>query len=187
MFAKREARNKSITSFEILVYVTIKMSNKKPGGNVMDDPTNQAPVSSTTSATKADLVKRFIAALIDNVLAALVGAIPVVGGIVGAAYILLKDGLDIEFMDKRSLGKKLMKLRPVRLDGGNMDITTSIQRNWPLAIGSILAIIPILGWIIAVPVALVIGVIELVLVLTDPEGRRLGDKLAGTKVIEVDS
>jgi uncharacterized RDD family membrane protein YckC len=156
----------------------------------VDDPTNQTPLSSPSTpqtTTKADLVKRFIAALIDNVLAALVGAIPVVGGIVGAAYILLKDGLELEFMDKRSIGKKLMKLRPVRLDGGSMDITTSIQRNWPLAIGSILAIIPVLGWIIAVPVSLVIGIIELVLVFTDPEGRRLGDKLAGTKVIEVES
>lgn len=153
----------------------------------MDDPTNQAPISPPQTATKADLTKRLIAALIDNVLASLVGFIPVVGGIVGAAYILLKDGLDLEFMDKRSIGKKLMKLRPVRLDGGSMDITTSLQRNWPLAIGSVLSIIPILGWIIAVPVALVIGIIELVLVLTDPEGRRLGDKLADTKVIEVEN
>jgi uncharacterized RDD family membrane protein YckC len=159
----------------------------------MDDQTNSTPTSNpvstpvTATAAKADLTKRFIAALIDNVLASLVSAIPVVGGIVGAAYILLKDGLDFEFMDKRSLGKKLMKLRPVRLDGAPMDINTSLMRNWPLAIGSVLSIIPILGWIIAVPVALIIGVIELVLVLTDPEGRRLGDKLAGTKVIEVES
>jgi uncharacterized RDD family membrane protein YckC len=157
----------------------------------MDDQTNKDPVSSVESSTpttaKADLAKRFIAALIDNVLAALVSAIPVVGGIVGAAYILLKDGLDFEFMDKRSIGKKLMKLRPVRLDGAPMDINTSLMRNWPLAIGSILSIIPLLGWIIAVPVSLVIGIIELVLVFTDPEGRRLGDKLAGTKVIEVES
>jgi uncharacterized RDD family membrane protein YckC len=159
----------------------------------MDDPTNPTPISSvetpssTTTTAKADLTKRFIAALIDNVLASLVGFIPIVGGIVGAAYILLKDGLELEFMDKRSIGKKLMKLRPIRLDGGTMDINTSIRRNWPLAIGSILAIIPILGWIIAVPVALVIGIIELVLVLTDPEGRRLGDKLANTKVIEVEN
>jgi uncharacterized RDD family membrane protein YckC len=153
---------------------------------MMDDPTNQAPVSAPT-ATKADLVKRFVAALIDNVLASLVGFIPVVGGIVGAAYILLKDGLELEFMDKRSLGKKLMKLRPVRLDGGSMDITTSIQRNWPLAIGSVLSIIPFLGWIAAIIIAPIIAIIELVLVLTDPEGRRLGDKLAGTKVVEVES
>jgi uncharacterized RDD family membrane protein YckC len=161
---------------------------------MMDDQTNQTPISSSvettpspTTTAKADLTKRFIAALIDNVLASLVSAIPVVGGIVGAAYILVKDGLDFEFMDKRSLGKKLMKLRPVRLDGQPMDLNTSIRRNWPLAIGSILSIIPLLGWIIAIPVSLVIGIIELVLVLTDAEGRRMGDKLAGTKVIEVES
>ena len=153
----------------------------------MDDPTNQAPVSSTASTTKADLVKRFIAALIDSVLASVVALIPVVGGIVGAAYILVKDGLELEFMDRRSIGKKLMKLRPVRLDGGSMDITTSLQRNWPLAIGSILSIIPFLGWIAAIIIAPIIAIIELVLVLTDPGGRRLGDKLAGTKVIEVEN
>jgi uncharacterized RDD family membrane protein YckC len=155
----------------------------------MDDPTNQTPLSSPSTsqtATKADLTKRFIAALIDNVLASLVSFIPF-GGIIGAAYILLKDGLEFEFMDKRSIGKKLMKLRPVRLDGGSMDITTSIARNWPLAIGSVLSIIPVLGALIAIPIVIVISIVEFVLVLTDPEGRRLGDRLAGTKVIEVEN
>jgi uncharacterized RDD family membrane protein YckC len=166
----------------------------------MDDQTNQAPSSNTASTTptptqtaaKADLTKRFIAALIDGIIGAvlsfLVGlAVPFVGGILGAAYILLKDGLDIEFMDKRSLGKKVMKLRPIRLDGGTMDINTSIMRNWPLAVGSIISIIPILGWVFGPLAALVFGIIELVLVLTDPEGRRLGDKFGNTKVIEVES
>lgn len=166
----------------------------------MDDQSNNTPISSSTpttptstqTATKADLTKRFVAALIDGiiggVLSFLVGlAIPFVGGILGAAYILLKDGLDIEFMDKRSIGKKVMKLRPIRLDGGTMDINTSIMRNWPLAIGSIISIIPILGWVFGPLAALVFGVIELVLVLTDPEGRRLGDKFANTKVIEVEN
>jgi uncharacterized RDD family membrane protein YckC len=162
----------------------------------MDDQTNPTPNSSpttpTATAAKADLTKRFIAALIDGVinglLSFLVGlAIPFVGGILGAAYVLLKDGLDVEFMDKRSIGKKLMKLRPIRLDGGMMDINTSIMRNWPLAIGSIISIIPILGWVLGPLIAAVFSIVELVLVLTDPEGRRLGDKLAGTKVIEVEN
>jgi uncharacterized RDD family membrane protein YckC len=153
----------------------------------MDEQPNQTPISSadTVSPVKADLTKRAIAAIIDSVLASIVSLIPVVGGIVGAAYILVKDGLDIDFMNKRSLGKVLMKLRPIRLDGQAMDLNTSMRRNWPLAIGSLIAIIPLVGWLVAVPVALVIGIIELVLVLTDSEGRRMGDKLAGTKVIEV--
>jgi uncharacterized RDD family membrane protein YckC len=148
--------------------------------------------ASAPTAAKADLTKRFVAALIDGIIGAVLSfllglAIPFIGGILGAAYILLKDGLNLEFMDKRSIGKKLMKLRPVRLDGGVMDINTSVMRNWPLAVGSVISIIPILGWIFGPLAALAFGLIELVLVLTDAEGKRLGDKFASTKVIEVES
>lgn len=140
---------------------------------------------------RADLGKRLIAAIIDGILSAGVSFIPFIGGIIGGLYILLRDGLDIEFMDKRSIGKKLMKLRPVRLDGQPMDPITSVKRNLPFCVGlvgTIFWVIPILGWIVAVLfglVGLVLGIIELVLVLTDPEGRRMGDKLAETKVVEV--
>lgn len=140
---------------------------------------------------KADLGKRFIAAIIDGLLAAGVSFIPVVGGIIGGLYVLLRDGLDLEFMDRRSIGKKLMKLRPIRLNGQPMDPMSSVKRNLPLAVsevGSVFLVIPILGWIVAIffgLIGLVIGIIELILVLTDPEGRRMGDKLAGTKVVEV--
>ncbi|MCS7181817.1 MAG: RDD family protein [Thermoanaerobaculum sp.] len=140
---------------------------------------------------KADLGKRLIAALIDGILAAGVSLIPFVGGILGGLYILLRDGLELEFMDRRSIGKKLMKLRPVRLNGQAMDPITSVKRNLPLcvgAVGSIFWVIPILGWIVAVlfgVIGLVIAMVELVLVLTDPEGRRMGDKLGETKVVEV--
>jgi len=143
------------------------------------------------SPAKADLSKRFIAAVIDGVLAAGVSFIPAVGGVVGGLYMLLRDGLELEFMDRRSIGKKLVKLRPVRLDGQPMDPITSVKRNLPLSIGLvglIFWVIPILGWIVAVlfgVVGLIVAFIELVLVLTDPEGRRMGDKLAETKVIEV--
>jgi len=143
------------------------------------------------AAAKADLAKRFIAALIDFLLAGGVSLIPFIGGIVGAAYILVRDGLELDFMDRRSIGKKLIKLRPIRLDGQPMDVATSVKRNFPLAIGAVGAIfwiIPILGWIIAILLGLtglVVGIVEAVLVLTDAEGRRMGDKFAGTKVIEV--
>lgn len=142
-------------------------------------------------AVKADLGKRFIAALIDGLLAGGVSLIPFIGGIIGAAYILLRDGLELEFMDRRSIGKKLMKLRPLRLDGQPMDVETSLKRNLPLcigAVGSIFWIIPILGWILAIllgVIGLIVAIIELVMVLTDAEGRRMGDKLGITKVVEV--
>lgn len=142
-------------------------------------------------SAKADLAKRFIAALIDGLLCAGVSFIPFIGGIIAAAYMLVRDGLELEFADRRSIGKKLLKLRPMRLDGQPMNIETSLKRNAPLCIGSIgmiFWVIPILGWIIAIllgVVGLIIAIIEAVLVLTDPEGRRMGDKFAGTKVFEV--
>lgn len=139
---------------------------------------------------KADITKRFLAALIDGLLVGGVSVIPVLGGIVGAAYMLVRDGLELDFMDRRSIGKKLLKLRPVRLDGQPMDVATSAKRNLTLcigALGSVLMIIPVLGWAAAILVGIVglaVGLVELFLVLTDAEGRRLGDKYAGTKVIE---
>ncbi len=156
----------------------------------MATPGSAVPAAAP-AAGKADLAKRFIAMLIDGVLAGIVCIIPFVGGIIGAAYILVRDGLELDFMDHRSIGKKLVKLRPTRLDGQPMDIATSVKRNFPLAIGAVGAvfmIIPILGWIIAILLALVafvLWIIEAILVVTDPEGRRMGDKFAATKVVEV--
>ncbi len=142
-------------------------------------------------APKADLGKRVIAIIIDAVIAAVLGVIPIAGGIIGTAYIVIRDGLDVDFMPNRSLGKKIMSLQPVRLDGGKVDIETSLRRNWMFGLGaitSLLIYIPIVGWIL-IPiiglVALGIGIYEIYLVITDAEGRRWGDRLAGTKVIEV--
>ena len=150
-------------------------------------PAPEPPVA----ASKADLSKRFLAALIDGILAAIVAWIPFVGGIIAAAYLLVRDGLELDFADRRSIGKKVMKLRPVRLDGQPMNLETSIKRNLPLCIGAVGAIfwvIPILGWIIAILlgiIGLIVAVIEALTVISDAEGRRMGDKFAGTKVIEV--
>ena len=141
---------------------------------------------------KPDIGKRAVAAIIDAVIAVAIGFIPVLGGIIAAAYWLLRDGMEFEFMDRRSIGKKVMKLRPVRLDGSPMDMMASAKRNWMFALGGViqLLVFTIVGIVLAIPLALIaflLGIVELILVLTDPEGRRLGDKIAGTRVVEVDS
>jgi len=147
------------------------------------------PIVTTATAVKPDPVTRFLAFFIDAVIVAVVGLVPLVGGLVGIAYVLLRDGLDYEFMDRRSIGKKLMKLRPVRLDGLPMDMNTSVRRNWPLALGSLtqaLLFVPVVGWILIPIVGLagtVLVVVEVVKVLTSPDGRRWGDGLAGTQVV----
>lgn len=155
-------------------------------------PPQTPPAGPTASPGKPDMTKRFIAFLIDAVLAFAIGLIPLIGGLIGAAYWLLRDGMELDFMDGRSIGKKVVKLRPVRLDGGKMDIMTSVKRNWMFGLGGVaqLLVFTIIGIILAIPlavIALIIAVVEVVLVLTDVDSRRMGDKIAGTKVIEVDS
>jgi len=153
----------------------------------------QEPTAGAQPGTlqKADLGKRIPAALIDGILAFVIGFIPFIGGLIGTAYWCVRDGMEIDFMDQRSIGKKVMKLRPVTLDGTPMDIMTSIKRNWMFALGGVAQVLAytIIGLIIAIPLAMVVFllvILELILVITDDEGRRLGDKIANTMVIEVD-
>ena len=157
--------------------------------------TPAVPTSSTEASTtpkRPDLGKRAVAAIIDAVVATVVGLVPFAGGIAATAYWLVRDGMDLDFMDHRSIGKKVMKLRPVTLDGQPLGLVTSAKRNWMFALGGLTQFfaMTIIGIVLAIPlavVAFVIGIVEVVLVLTDAEGRRMGDKMAGTRVIETDS
>lgn len=139
---------------------------------------------------KVDPVTRFLAMLIDGLVAGVLSSVPFVGGIAGAAYLVVRDGLTLEFMNERSIGKHVMDLRVARLDGRPMDIETSARRNWMWGIGAItgaLAYIPILGWVLIPVVSLIglaIGLYEGYRVLTDAEGRRWGDEMAQTKVVK---
>ena len=153
--------------------------------------TPAVPTSSTEASTtpkRPDLGKGAVAAIID----AVVGLVPFAGGIAATAYWLVRDGMDLDFMDHRSIGKKVMKLRPVTLDGQPLGLVTSAKRNWMFALGGLTQFfaMTIIWIVLAIPlavVAFVIGIVEVVLVLTDAEGRRMGDKMAGTRVIETDS
>ena len=164
-----------------------------------------APVGAASA--KADPVKRFLALLLDGLIAGV--AFLIISGIVGAlsnvfigqgigylvlsAYYLLRDGLAYDFADGRSIGKKLLKLRPARLDGGPMDMETSVRRNWPLALGFVIyGLAALLGgmgmyafaaalWFVGAAGGLLF-LVECILVLVDAEGRRFGDKFANTKV-----
>lgn len=158
----------------------------------MSDATPPTPVPPPVSppvAGKPDLMTRFLAFFIDAVIVSVVGLVPLIGTIVGIAYALLRDGLNFEFMDGRSVGKKLMKLKVVRHDGSAMDMATSARRNWPLAVGSLaqgLLIIPVLGWVLIPFVAIagaLLALYEAYRVYSRPDGRRWGDDLAGTMVV----
>ena len=142
--------------------------------------------------SKADPVKRIIAFVIDAIISMLIGIIPLVGGIIGALYMLLRDALPIEALAYKSVGKKLLKLSVVNVEdpSAKIDYAASAKRNWMFALGPIMlffVFIPVLGWIIDILLGialLVLLIIEIVKVFSDEKGVRLGDKMAGTMVIE---
>ena len=142
--------------------------------------------------SKADPVKRIIAFVIDAIISMLIGIIPLVGGIIGALYMLLRDALPIEALAYKSVGKKLLKLSVVNVEdpSAKIDYAASAKRNWMFALGPIMlffVFIPVLGWIIDILLGialLILLIIEIVKVFSDEKGVRLGDKMAGTMVIE---
>ncbi len=127
---------------------------------------------------RAGLLLRAAARIVDFILvAAVVEIIPKAGFYAGLAYLLLADGL----FDGRSLGKKLIRLQVVSSDAGMpCGFRESILRNSTFALGYVLWQIPWFGWIF---IGLVCG-LEFLLALGSREGRRLGDELAKTHVIE---
>jgi uncharacterized RDD family membrane protein YckC len=139
---------------------------------------------------KADMFSRFMAAIIDGIIGWTVVIIPFIGGIIGSFYLLFKDGLMYKIIDddewrNRSIGKKLMNLQIQTKENKTVDLALSAKRNIPLVIGSIIAIIPVVGWIIGGIIGLIFGVIEFILLMIDKKGRRLGDRWADTQVVEV--
>jgi uncharacterized RDD family membrane protein YckC len=158
------------------------------------EPAATAPTATTPHSSRRvpDRLTRFLAYLVDALLVAAVASVPVVGGLAATVYVLVRDGLDIDVMRHRSLGKVVMKLAVVRDDGAPMDVATSFRRNWPLAFASLsvlLLFIPILGWFLipfVILAGLVLVIVEIVKVLTAPDGRRWGDELAGTRVVFAD-
>ncbi|MFC1744543.1 RDD family protein [Candidatus Riflebacteria bacterium] len=126
-----------------------------------------------------------------------------------ALYILVRDCEFMEFrisrsfidfggiqgLDGRSLGKMVRKIEAVSENGQKLTWQKSFIRNLPLAIGMIatgilcpLMIIPIvggilfsLGMVLTSFIQLVLIIVECYLIFKAPDGKRLGDKYAGSK------
>ena len=150
-------------------------------------------------------VRRFAAALLDGTLALLIALAPAafvpgvlkgrmfgVGLLLGAAYLLLRDGLPYAEWGARSLGKRWIGIRPYRVDGTPLTWATSARRNATVAgAAAVWAALYLVGGYRGIPfgeillyLAAAVVAAEAVLAAIDPVGRRLGDRWAGTRVIE---
>lgn len=150
------------------------------------------PTHSSSALKKADPVKRIIAFVLDILVTVVLSWVPVIGPILGILYMLFRDALPIGTLQFKSVGKRLMNLSVVSTGhpSARIDYATSAQRNWMFALGPfilLLMFVPILGWILGFLVgiaALVLIIFEAVKIFSDPKGQRMGDKMAGTMVIE---
>ena len=127
---------------------------------------------------KATVLNRFIAKLIDVFLAAAAAeVIASVGFLAGVAYLFVADG----FAGGRSIGKRLIGLQTVLTEiRGPAGFRESIIRNIPFAVAQLLFAVPYVGWLAS---AAIVG-FEAMLIIGNEQGRRLGDELAGTQVLD---
>ncbi|MDI6890091.1 MAG: RDD family protein [Thermodesulfovibrionales bacterium] len=130
---------------------------------------------------KAGLLLRAIAKILDFIIiAAAIEVIPKAGFFAGLAYLLIGDSL----FDGRSLGKKLIGLRVVSADLNTpCTLRDSILRNSTLGIGFLFYKIPWIGWIFIV----IVSTVEFIILLGSRDGMRLGDEIAKTKVVTVNT
>ena len=128
---------------------------------------------------KAQILNRGIARLIDlYIVAAAAQMLVPVGFLGGLAYILIADG----FSGGRSIGKRLIGLQTV-LPGQReaAGFRESIIRNIPFAVAQVAFAVPYVGWLISVAII----AFEAILILGNEQGRRFGDEVAGTQVLDV--
>jgi len=119
-----------------------------------------------------------------------------ISALVMLGYILGRDLL----FEGRSLGKKTQDLRVVGASGGVVTLAESVRRNALFAIGSVLVtvstvfqLLPCIGDAVAcllTPLMLLGGIaafgaaiLEIVMIIQDPAGIRIGDKFARTRVV----
>jgi len=123
------------------------------------------PETLTPEAPLASLGNRILAVLIDGLIASACYIIPVVGALVGLAYILTRDALP--FLEGQSIGKKAMKLRAVSAETGK-----PLTNDWgPSVIRNVVLYIPFFA------------IVELIVLSNNKDGQRLGDQWAKTKVV----
>jgi uncharacterized RDD family membrane protein YckC len=127
---------------------------------------------------KAQVLNRFIAKLIDLfVAAAAAEVIAPVGFLAGLAYLLVADG----FAGGRSIGKRLIGLQTILPETReSAGFRESIIRNIPFALAHLAFAVPYVGWLVTAAIV----AFEAILIIGNDRGRRLGDELAGTQVLD---
>ncbi len=127
---------------------------------------------------KADLLNRFIAKFVDFLVVALLYEMPLkISFVIGLVYLFIADGFV-----RGSIGKWLIGLQIMTMENQvQVTFREAIIRNIPLGLAYLAYTIPFVGWLIAVGI---VG-FESLLMIGNPNGRRLGDEMAKTFVLDM--
>ena len=127
---------------------------------------------------KASILNRFIAKFLDFLIVTAIAQIPIASSFIAAlSYILISDG----FAGGRSPGKQIIGLQIISPETGEgISFKESITRNLTLGLAYLLFQLPYLGWFLGI---LVVG-LEFLLLIGNPKGRRIGDELAKTQILD---
>lgn len=138
--------------------------------------------------TKIFTVNRVLAKCVDlGVFFAIAILLPYpLGPLLGFLYSLLADGICFRAFRGQSIGKRLMNLRVIsELTKKPATWKDSVLRNAPVGVATFFAIIPVWGWLILALIGLPLVIVEIYLMLRAESGRRIGDAMADTEVIEL--
>ncbi|MDX1909409.1 MAG: RDD family protein [Bacteroidia bacterium] len=130
---------------------------------------SEQPILPDTVFLPASDSQRMGAFVVDLIVTLMLAVLlPLVGRIVAAIYLIERDALP--FLHGQSVGKRVFHLQAVHLDGAPLthEYLNALRRNGTL-------ILPPVSWIV-----------EIVAILISPAQKRLGDRLAHTRVIEAD-
>lgn len=138
------------------------------------------------SEPPADPLARWVAKFTDVLLAAAIDQLlPVVGFFAAVTYVMFADGIQ----PGGSIGKRVLGLAVRGPAGRACGVRDSLLRNGVLAA-------PFAVWLLLQPAGWLAGTLawivligafglEGILLVGNPQGQRLGDELAGTRVISV--
>lgn len=110
------------------------------------------------------------------------------GSILGFLYAILSDGLPIQALRGRSIGKRLVGIEVYTPHSKSAAKTTamkvSLLRNLSLGVIALLMAIPFMGWLLALMIGVPVAFIEVSLMIRADQHQRLGDVMAESYVIE---
>lgn len=138
---------------------------------------------------KVPIAPRILAKLLDLLIMGLLALIlpNIIGPLLGFFYSIAGDALNSGDFQGQSIGKKVFKLRVVRMsDHEPPHLQDAVIRNIPIGVATFFSIIPFWGWIILIVIGIPLMVMEFYLMMRIPTGHRLGDVMADTEVIRAE-